>query len=102
MAENWVNFLQLGSREQRQVLVHEDKETHRKDNIDGCYPAADLEFLALFVWRNLVEGHIGREAESAESKRHGVTQSDDAASDGPSHPLVFFRGTIQIFAMSRD
>ena len=47
---------------------------------------------------HVFDGDVGRKTQGAEAKRHGVAQRHDAANDGPGHPLVFFRGTLQRLA----
>ena len=40
-AERGIDFLEFRRRQQRDVLVHEDEEGYRDDDVDGGQPAAD-------------------------------------------------------------
>ena len=104
LSEYGVHPLQFRRCQQRQKLVHEDEETDRDDDVDRSHPAADFQFLLVFVFVRLglqfVEGDVGGKTQRAETERHRMTQGDDAANDRPRHPFVLFRQPLQRFAVS--
>ena len=59
LAEQRIHLLQFRRRQQRNELVHENEETNRKNDIHCGQPAADFQFLSLFVGLDLIQSHIG-------------------------------------------
>ena len=58
VAESRIGVLQLGGRQQRQKLVHEDEESDRQHHVEGERPARHLGFLLVFG-RQPAHGDIG-------------------------------------------
>src|SRR3954464_1848353 len=114
-----IQFFQLGSRHKRQVLVHENEESQRKQNVRGGEPAADgRRFLSRFRLRGLFRRYGGRirnrtryalvlhdvfnrdirrKPQCAVSQLHRITQGDHTPHNGPCHPFVLLRRTFQGF-----
>jgi hypothetical protein len=44
------------------------------------------------------DGYVGGETQGAVAEGHGVAERHDSADDGPGHPFVLFRGTLERFA----
>ena len=80
-----MRLLQLGRRQQGQVLIHEDEKAHGDRDIDGCHPSADFE---LFLWwipglvlLNLIKLNVRRETQRSETQGHGMPKRHHAPND---------------------
>src|SRR5580658_7807856 len=55
-------------------------------------------YMVGFVLHHVFDGNVGREAQSAVAQGHGVTERHDPTDDGPGHPFVLFRRSLDRFA----
>src|SRR5262249_39518304 len=101
--QQWIGLLQLGGGDQREVLVHEDKEADRNNNVDRRDPAADFKFLfgsfAFVVFLEFIQLHVGGKLKGSEAERHCVAEGHNPAKDRPSHPFMFFGEALKRFTM---
>src|SRR5581483_11497422 len=59
--------LKLGRGDERNKLVKNDEEPNRKQNVEGDDPTAQFELLFVFFDRDIIEGGVGGEPQSAEA-----------------------------------
>src|ERR1035438_4820775 len=65
IAESRICILQLGRRQQRHKLVHENEKTERQHDVEGKSPTGHLSFLLVFGGQS-AHSDVGGIAESAE------------------------------------